>query len=94
MSLVVDGDFEWDDAKARSNLAKHRVSFAEAATVFDDPRALDAPDLYDQDRFVIIGRSSATRVLFVVHACRGERIRIISARRASPAQRRKYEEEA
>lgn len=92
MSTVVEGDFEWDQTKARANLEKHRVSFEEATTVFDDPHAIDAPDLYDPDRFVIIGASSLSRVLLVVHAIRGERIRIISARVASKAQRRKYEE--
>lgn len=89
---VIRGDFEWDEAKARENLAKHGVSFEEAATVFDDSKALDAPDLLYEDRFVIIGMSHRSRVLFVVHAERGERIRLISARKASPAQRKKYEE--
>lgn len=94
MATTVEGDFEWDTAKARANLSKHGVSFEEATTVFDDPQAIDAPDRYDHDRFVIIGVSSRSRLLFVVHAVRGERIRIISARRASPAQRRKYEAES
>jgi uncharacterized protein len=89
---VVEGDFEWDSVKARSNLDKHGISFDEATTVFDDPRGIDAPDLYDPDRFVLIGRSSLSRVLFVVHCQRGDRIRIISARRATASQRKKYEE--
>jgi hypothetical protein len=89
---VVEGDFEWDAAKARMNLAKHGVSFDEATTVFDDVRAIEAPDFHDPDRFVLIGRSRLSRVLFVVHCEREHRIRIISARRATPAQRRKYEE--
>jgi uncharacterized DUF497 family protein len=89
---VVEGDFEWEEAKARTNLAKHGVSFDEATTVFDDVRAIEAPDFYDPDRFVLIGRSRLSRVLFVVHCERDQRIRIISARRATPAQRRKYEE--
>jgi hypothetical protein len=89
---VVEGDFEWDSAKARSNLARHRISFEEATTVFDDPRGIDAPDVYDPDRFVLIGRSSVSRVLFVVHCQRADRIRIISARRATASQRKKYEE--
>jgi len=93
VSTVIEGDFEWDDAKARSNLSKHGVTFEEATTVFDDPHAIDAPDLDDFDRFVIIGVSSRSRVLFVVHAIRGKRVRIVSARRASAAQRRKYEED-
>jgi uncharacterized protein len=69
-----------------------RVSFEEASTVFDDPRGIDAPDFYDPDRFVLIGRSRLSRVLFVVHCQRQDRIRIISARRATAAQRKKYEE--
>lgn len=86
------GDFAWDSRKAAANLEKHGISFEEAATVFDDPRALDAPDLYVDDRFVLIGRSSRDRVLFVVHAVReDDRIRIISARKATRNQREAYE---
>jgi uncharacterized DUF497 family protein len=93
MATTVYGDFEWDDAKAAANLKKHRVSFEEASTVFDDAAAIDAPDLLDPTRFVILGLSHHHgRVLFVVHAEHGARIRIISARRASAAQRKKYEE--
>jgi uncharacterized DUF497 family protein len=94
VSTVVEGDFEWDAAKARSNLVKHGVSFEEATTVFDDARALEAPDRYDAERFVLIGRSMLTRILFVVHCQRGSRVRIISARKATPVQRRKYEAES
>jgi uncharacterized protein len=89
---IVEGDFEWDSGKARSNLAKHGVSFEEATTVFDDPRGIAAPDFHDPDRFVLIGRSSLSRVLFVVHCLRADRIRIISARCATASQRKKYEE--
>lgn len=92
MPTVFEGDFEWDAIKAQTNLAKHRVSFEEATTVFDDVRAIEAPDFYDPDRFVLIERSRLSRVLFVVHCEREHRIRIISARRATPEQRRKYEE--
>lgn len=90
--IVIYGDFEWDSTKAHENRAKHGVSFEEASTVFDDPDALDAPDLIHAERFVLIGRSHESRVLFVVHAHRGERVRLISARKASPAQRKKYEQ--
>ena len=92
MATVRFGDFEWDDAKARANQAKHGVSFHEATTVFGDPQALDAPDRYESNRFVIIGMSEQARVLFVVHAERGDRIRLISARQASKPQRRLYED--
>ncbi len=92
MSTVRVGDFEWDEAKARANLRKHGVSFTDAVTVFLDPRAIDAPDLEYADRFVVIGRATSTRVLFVVYAERLDRVRLISARKASPSQRRIYEE--
>ena len=65
--MVVEGDFEWDDVKARGNLAKHGVSFEEATTVFDDTRAIEAPDFYDSARFGLIGKSRLSRVLFVVN---------------------------
>ena len=92
MPTVRFGDFAWNAHKAAANIRKHGVSFEEAATVFDDPRALDAADLHDDRRFVIVGRSSRDRVLFVVHAVlEHDGIRIISARKASPAQREAYE---
>jgi uncharacterized DUF497 family protein len=93
VATVAYGDFEWDPRKAAENERKHGVTFFEAATVFSDPQALDAPDLVIPHRFVIIGMSQSARTLFVVFAERGERVRIISARRANAAQRRKYEEE-
>lgn len=92
MSTVRVGDFEWDEAKARTNLRKHGVSFTDAVTVFLDPQAIDAPDLDEPERFVVVGRASSTRVLFVVYAERRDRVRLISARKASPSQRRIYEE--
>jgi uncharacterized DUF497 family protein len=89
VATLVVGDFEWDDAKSRENLKKHGVSFEEAMTALADPFALEAADLVHPSRFVTIGRSALMRTLFVVHAesVRGGRIRLISARRASPAQR-------
>ena len=92
MATVCIGDFEWDDAKARANLRKHGVAFTEAVTVFLDPRAIDAPDREHEGRFVVIGRATSSRVLFVVYAERRECVRVISARKASPSQRRIYEE--
>jgi uncharacterized DUF497 family protein len=86
------GDFEWHDAKAHTNLRKHGVAFTDAVTVFLDPRAIDAPDLEHLERFVVIGRATSSRVLFVVYAERLDRVRLISAREASPSQRRTYEE--
>ncbi len=92
MATVSVGDFEWDETKARANQRKHGVAFAEAVTVFLDPRAIDAPDLEHPDRFVVIGRAASSRVLFVVYVERRDRVRLISARKASAAQRRIYEE--
>jgi uncharacterized protein len=85
------GDFEWDEAKARANERKHGVSFHEAVTCFLDEHAFTAPDKEYPERFVLIGRSSALRILFVVSAEAGERIRIVSARKASPLQRKVYQ---
>ncbi len=65
----------------------------EATDVFDDPRAIDAPDLYNEGHFVIIGLSAQERVLFVVYAERvGHRLRIISARKAPKALGKTNEE--
>ena len=87
-------EFEWDPIKAASNLEKHGISFAEAATVFFDPLSLTVPDplhSLGENRFVITGLSYQRRHLVVVHSDRGDRIRLISARLASPAERKRYE---
>ncbi len=88
--------YEWDANKAARNLQKHRVSFDEAATVFQDPSALtfDDPDhSIEERRFLTIGTSARQRILFVAHADRGEdRIRIISARRATRRESHAYQE--
>lgn len=86
------GNFEWDEAKAQTNLLKHGVSFEEALTAFADPLAIDAPDRYVPGRFVLIGHSARGRILFIVYEERRNNIRLISARKCSPIQRRKYEE--
>ena len=89
--------FEWDDQKAIGNLEKHGVSFGEATEVFYDPNALEATDTEhsgDENRFVIIGYS-VNRLLFVIFALRiGDVIRIISARKPTPAERDLYEKGA
>ena len=91
MPTVVDGDFEWDTTKAESNLAKHGVSFPEAATVFADPFSIYLDDGSGTGNMVVIGTSLRERLLYVVHVERGDRDRIISARLASPAERDVYE---
>jgi uncharacterized DUF497 family protein len=79
-------DFEWDDAKADSNEQKHGVSFTEAMTVFADPLSLtgyDPDHSDDENRYITMGLSAAGRLLVVSHTDRGEKVRIISARKAS-----------
>jgi uncharacterized DUF497 family protein len=86
--------FEWDTNKAASNLAKHGIGFAEAATVFGDPDALTISDpehSQTEQRFVILGHSHLGRLLVVVHTERGDNIRIISARLASRREKKDYE---
>ena len=74
VATVIDGDFEWDEHKAASNVATHGVSFPEAATVFADPAAVYLDDGSGTDRMVVIGTSLRDRVLYVVHVERGRRI--------------------
>jgi uncharacterized protein len=85
--------FTWDPKKARSNLKKHGVSFEEAVTVFADPLALIVEDFLHEDRSLLIGQSARQRTLVTVFIERAENwIRIISARRATARERRRYEE--
>lgn len=87
--------FEWDRRKAKQNHRKHGVSFEEAATTFADPQSLTVSDpghSMDEDRFVLLGLSYRGRLLVVVHTERGDRFRIISARRATPSERKQYGE--
>lgn len=91
MSTIIDGDFEWDSGKAARNLAKHGVSFPEAATVFADPLAIYLDDGSGTNRVVVIGSSLRDRLLCVVHVERGDRDRIISARRANAGEHEVYE---
>jgi uncharacterized DUF497 family protein len=87
--------FEWDPAKARQNVAKHGIDFAEAATVFEDSLSFTIPDpdhSVDEQRLVTMGMSFRQRLVVVAHTDTEERIRIISARRATSAERHRYEE--
>jgi uncharacterized DUF497 family protein len=87
--------FEWDPAKAAENLAKHGVSFEEAATVFRDALSatgLDPDHSAEEERYVIFGVSTRGRLLVVAHTERGDTIRIISARPATAGERKIYEE--
>ena len=87
--------YEWNAAKARANIQKHGVSFDEAATVFLDPLALTFPDPYHsggEEREITIGHTAGHQVVFVSHCQRGDRVRMISARKATRGERRQYEE--
>ena len=89
--------FEWDPRKATANEKKHGVAFNEASTVFGDPLGWFQPDpehSVAEDRSLLLGRSSANRLLAVLFTDRDdELVRIISARCATQAERRKYEED-
>jgi uncharacterized DUF497 family protein len=85
-------EFEWDPDKAASNLRKHRVRFAEAVTVLEDQAALSMrDDTADEDRFAAVGMDSLGRILVVIYAVRGARIRIISARKATKREQSQYQ---
>jgi len=85
--------FEWDPAKAEANLRRHGIDFADAVGVFDDPFALTQVDPYPtEERFVTLGRDFLGRLVLVVWTWRGEIVRLISARDATPRERRQYSE--
>ena len=90
-SLAVD--FEWDEEKARRNLEKHGIDFADAVTVMDDTMALTMPDPAsdEEERFMTLGVDALERLLVVGYTWRGDRIRLISARKATRRERRQYE---
>ncbi len=85
-------DIEFDPTKARSNLRKHRVSFADAEQALRDPFAatIDDPDAEGEQRFVTLGVDTLGRVLVIVHTVRGDRVRLISARKASKGEVEQY----
>jgi uncharacterized DUF497 family protein len=92
--------FEWDENKARENLKKHKVSFEEAKTVFNDPLLITFPDeehSENEKRYISIGTSATSKILLVIHTEREASeetliIRIISCRQATASERRTYEE--
>jgi uncharacterized DUF497 family protein len=92
----MQSQYEWDEDKARANLRKHQVSFQEGATVFNDQFVATLPDpdhSYDEQRYIAIGCSVRGRVLVVIFTERGDKIRLISCRQATPRERRIYEED-
>jgi len=87
--------FEWDPQKATDNLKKHAVSFDEASTVFGDPLAATIPDpehSAEEVRFITMGQTAKHQLVVVVHVDRGEDVRIITARRATAGEKKKYGE--
>ena len=89
--------FEWDPIKAKKNIKIHGVSFDEASTSFKDTLSLTIYDPLhsdEEDRFVLIGNSYKNHLLAVVHTERGDKIRIISARKTTKNERKQYEENA
>ena len=92
--------FEWDENKARENLKKHKVSFDEAKTVFNDPLLitfLDEEHSEAEDRYISIGTSAPNKVLLVIHTERETAedtliIRLISCRKATASEQKTYEE--
>ena len=83
--------FEWNEAKRRENIRKHRVEFADAVSIFEDDAALTIPD-DEEERFVTLDEDVLGRILLVVYTWRGDSIRLISARKATPRERKQYEE--
>lgn len=88
-------DFERDKNKAEANLSRHEVPFDEATTVFDDPLYIDFydPDHSDEEeRYIVIGKSQKHRILIVSYTERNNKVRLISARKATRKEREDYEE--
>ncbi len=87
-------DFEWDKAKAASNLRKHDIDFADAVLALEDALAvtLEDPRAEGEPRFVTLGVDPEGRLLVVVYTWRGERARLISARKATRRELRQYED--
>ncbi len=85
-------EIDFDPAKARSNLKKHRVSFEEAASCLLDPMALvrEDPDAHAEMRWLLLGLSASGRLLTVVYTLRGDTPRLISARRATAKEEKSY----
>jgi len=87
-------EFEWDPAKAASNLRKHGVSFEEAATVLADPLSVTVPDpghSHEEERYITVGMSFSHRLLIVAHTERDNTIRLVSARELTATERAAYE---
>ena len=87
-------EFEWDAAKAKTNLGKHRISFEEATSAFYDALSVTIADpdhSVNESRFLLIGMTTTRRLVVVAHTDRGGRVLIINARRATRHERVSYE---
>ncbi len=87
--------FEWNPQKAKANLQKHQIDLEEASTIFDDPQFitfLDEEHSADEERYITIGLSNKNRLLMVAHTERSDKIRIISARKATKNEEKFYQE--
>lgn len=88
-------NYEWDENKAALNLVKHGVAFDEAITAFDEPLYVEFYDpdhSFEEHRFILLGQSVNGRLLFISYMERNDIIRIISAREATPSERKAYEQ--
>jgi uncharacterized protein len=94
-AYTISVSFEWDPKKVRDNFEKHGVHFADAVAVLEDESALTINDSSSEqeERWITVGVDCFGRVLTVIYAWRGRRIRMISARPATSRERRQYEEE-
>ena len=86
-------DYAWDPNKARTNLRKHGISFADAVLIFEDSNAITIEDEHTEEtRYISIGMDAQSRILLVVFTWRNNTIRIISARKTTLLERKQYEE--
>jgi hypothetical protein len=85
---------EWNSDKAAANAKKHGVDFADAALALEDPRAvtIEDPDSIDEGRYISLGMDPNGRVLVTIFTYRSDNVRVISSRKASKQERRRYEE--
>ena len=84
-------EFEWNPDKAESNLRKHGIDFAQATSVLKDDAAITIYDQHpSEDRYITIGMSDQANLLVVVYTMRGNKIRIISARKADKREYKQY----
>ena len=95
--MIKEFRFTWNEKKAKSNLLKHKVSFEEAKTVFEDENArliLDPDHSEEEERFILLGLSVSDKILTVVHCHRDDalNIRIISARKSTKTEQKQYKE--